>query len=53
MTDRGTDPLHPSDTFLSAEIESDRRGERVLITKGFIALAICVAIAIVRQLYFV
>jgi hypothetical protein len=47
------DPLHPSDDFLQAEIDSDLRHERVLIPKTIIALAFVGVLVVIRQLFFV
>jgi hypothetical protein len=47
------DPKHPDDAFLLQEIANDRRGERALIGKTLIALAIAAILVTVRQLFFV
>jgi hypothetical protein len=47
------DPRHPDREFLIREIDTDRRGEHVLLLKTLIAAAFVVALAVLRQLFFV
>jgi len=47
------DPRHPSDAFLQAEIERDRRHEHVLIPKTILALVVVAALVVIRQVFFV
>jgi hypothetical protein len=48
-----SDPRHPSDEFIQAELDRDLRHERVLIPKAIIALAVVAVLVIIRQLFFV
>jgi hypothetical protein len=53
MSGRHIDSRHPSEEFLAAELEADRRGEHGLIWKTVIALALCAVLVVIRQLFFV
>ncbi len=47
------DARHPDEAFLRQEIESDRRGEHVLLVKALIAGLLVAALVVVRQVLFV
>ncbi|MEP6842514.1 MAG: hypothetical protein ABJA11_03265 [Pseudolysinimonas sp.] len=47
------DARHPDEEFLIREIESDRRGEHVLLLKALIAALFVAALVVLRQLFFV
>jgi hypothetical protein len=47
------DPKDPGAEFLQAEIDSDRRSERILIPKAIVALAFIAVIVVIRQVFFV
>jgi hypothetical protein len=46
------DPRNPGDVFLQQEIDANRRGERWLIPKALLSLAIVAALIVVRQVFF-
>jgi hypothetical protein len=50
---RPVDPKDPGVEFLQAEIDSDRRSERILIPKTIVALAFIAVIVVIRQVFFV
>ena len=45
-------PGRPGDAFLQREIENDRKGERGLLLKTAIALAVVAVLVVLRQLFF-
>lgn len=46
------DPRHPSDEFLQRELDSDRKGEWILIPKAVFALVLVGVLVLIRQLFF-
>lgn len=46
------DPRNPGNDFLQQELEANRRSERWLVLKAFIALALVAVLVIVREVFF-
>jgi len=47
------DPRHPSDEYIQAELDADRRSEWSLLPKTVIALAFVAVLVVIRQVFFV
>jgi hypothetical protein len=47
-----SDARHPEDEVLWKEIERERKGERWLILKSFVALAFVALLVVIRTLFF-
>jgi hypothetical protein len=46
------DRRSPGDVFLQQEIDANRRAERWLVLKAFIAIAFVAALVVVREVFF-
>jgi hypothetical protein len=44
---------HPSNDFIQAELDRDRKHEWVLVPKALIALVVVAALVVIRQLFFI
>ena len=47
------DPRHPTDAFIQAEIDADRKHEWVLVPKAILAVVVVAVLVVIRQLFFV